>query len=115
MDSRLAPMRSILATPGAGAVPSRVRTRRASSKKTVTGIIRCGAFKRLVYKTQVFVNHEGDMFPDAPDPPLEVAQVARQVARHLRLNEDLTERVHRPWPMTWVTRLLGIPWPGHPP
>lgn len=54
-------------------------------------IIRCGAFKRLVYKTQVFVNHEGDMFRTRLTHSLEVAQVARQVARHLRLNEDLTE------------------------
>jgi len=56
-------------------------------------IIHCSAFRRLEYKTQVFVNHEGDMFRTRLTHSLEVAQIARTVARALSLNEDLTEAI----------------------
>ncbi len=56
-------------------------------------IIHCTAFRRLEYKTQVFVNHEGDYYRTRLTHTLEVAQVARSIARALALNEDLTEAV----------------------
>ena len=56
-------------------------------------IIHSTAFRRLVYKTQVFVNYEGDLYRTRLTHSLEVAQIARTVARALRLNEDLAEAV----------------------
>jgi dGTPase len=56
-------------------------------------IVHSTAFRRLVYKTQVFVNHEGDLYRTRITHSLEVAQIARTIASTLRLNEPLTEAI----------------------
>lgn len=56
-------------------------------------VIHCTAFRRLEYKTQVFVNHEGDHYRTRLTHTIEVAQIARTIARALNLNEDLVEAV----------------------
>lgn len=74
-------------------VPESPATDRSDFQRDRDRIIHSSGFRRLVYKTQVFLNHEGDLFRTRMTHSLEVAQLARSVARQLRLNEDLTEAI----------------------
>jgi dGTPase len=56
-------------------------------------IVHSTAFRRLEYKTQVFINHEGDLYRTRLTHSIEVAQIARSISRALHLNEDLTEAI----------------------
>ena len=56
-------------------------------------IVHSTAFRRLEYKTQVFINHEGDLYRTRLTHSIEVAQIARSISRALNLNEDLTEAI----------------------
>ena len=67
--------------------------RRTEFQRDRERIIPSTAFRRLEYKTQVFVNHEGDMYRTRLTHTIEVAQISRAVARALKINEDLTEAI----------------------
>ena len=73
--------------------PEPVAPTRSEYQRDRDRIIHSTAFRRLVYKTQVFLNHEGDLFRTRLTHSIEVAQIARTIARRLRLNEDLTEAI----------------------
>jgi dGTPase len=73
--------------------PESAPTFRGEFQRDRDRIIHSTAFRRLVYKTQVFVNHEGDLYRTRLTHSIEVAQIARTIARSLQLNETLAEAI----------------------
>jgi dGTPase len=89
----LAPYAVKSACSGGRVYPDKEHPFRLAFQRDRDRIVHSTAFRRLEYKTQVFVNHEGDHFRTRLTHTLEVAQIARTIARSLRLNEDLTETI----------------------
>ncbi len=73
--------------------PETFKDNRTAFQRDRDRIIHCAAFRRLEYKTQVFVNHEGDYYRTRLTHSLEVAQIARGIARSMGLNEELAEAI----------------------
>ncbi len=92
-ENHLAPYAARSATARGRAIPEAAPETRSEFQRDRDRIIHSTAFRRLEYKTQVFVNHEGDLFRTRLTHSIEVAQIARSLARNLGLNEDLVEAI----------------------
>lgn len=92
-DGRLAPYAVRSSDSRGRKYPEKEHDLRTPFQRDRDRIIHCTAFRRLEYKTQVFVNHEGDHYRTRLTHTLETSQVARSIARALGLNEDLTETI----------------------
>ena len=92
-EAHLAPYAALALTSSGRQFDEQTPSTRSEFQRDRDRIIHSAAFRRLEYKTQVFVNHEGDLFRTRLTHSIEVAQIARSVARNLRLNEDLVEAI----------------------
>jgi len=92
-SDQLSPYAALSATSRGRRFPEKEHAFRTAYQRDRDRIIHSTAFRRLEYKTQVFVNHEGDHHRTRLTHSLEAAQISRTIARALRLNEDLTEAV----------------------
>ena len=92
-DDRLAPYAAHSAQGRGRRMPEAPAGSRSEFQRDRDRIIHSTAFRRLEYKTQVFLNHEGDLFRTRLTHCLEVAQIGRTLARSLQLNEDLVEAI----------------------
>ncbi len=93
MGVRLAPYAANASQSSGRTYPEPASTHRGEYQRDRDRIIHSSAFRRLVYKTQVFVNHEGDLYRTRLTHSLEVAQIGRTIAVALDLNEPLTEAI----------------------
>ena len=93
LEAHLAPYAAHSANSRGRRFPEAPPSARTEFQRDRDRIVHSTAFRRLEYKTQVFVNHEGDLFRTRLTHSLEVAQIARSVARNLRVNEDLVEAI----------------------
>jgi dGTPase len=92
-DDRLAPYAAHSAQSRGRSIPEAPAGSRSEFQRDRDRIIHSTAFRRLEYKTQVFLNHEGDLFRTRLTHSIEVAQIGRTLARSLQLNEDLVEAI----------------------
>lgn len=90
---RLAPFASLSSASRGRRFPEEPHPYRTEFQRDRERIIHSRAFRRLEYKTQVFINHEGDHYRTRLTHTIEVAQIARSIARAMRLNEDLAEGI----------------------